>query len=843
MELFKLFGSILVDSTGADSKIESTDKKAFSLGGTLGKVGGAAVLAGAALAGMAVAAGTAIFGLATNTAEVTDRIDKMSQKIGLSRKGFQEWDFIMSQSGSSVEVLQSGFKKFTGVMDDAVTGNKKATGAFKELGISTGELKKLSPEETFDKTIIALQNMPEGAHKSALANDLLGRSASELAPLINGAAGSVEEMRDKANELGLVLGDDAIDAGVVFTDSMDQIKRSVSAAFATIGAEVMPIVQTFLDWVMTKMPLIQGIMKTVFGKVGELVEIISMEFTELLLPALMELWGWIEPNIPETGNIFETAFNIIVEAIKLVTDAITGFIDIIGLLIDNWAIVEPILVGLAAAAVTFGLLTLAINAVGIAIGIWTAVTAAATVVATAFGAVMSVVLSPITLIAVAIGLLVAAGWLLYKNWDTVSAFLLGMWDAIKAAFEVSINAIMEFLQSTWTYIKDVIIMPVYNWFKDVLSKIWDVVSAAFITALDIIKTYISNKFQAIKAVIMPIYNWIKNVLSKIFSVMYEIFGVALGLTLLIIKAIWRDIKNVIMPYYNWLKNTLSAIWNVVSEAFDIALTAIKDFISTTWQGIKGVVLLYYNWLKNTFSKIWDVVSTAFITALDAIKTTISNKWQSIKGTILLYYNWLRDTFSLIWDVVKAAFTTALDLIKTKISTIWSNIKKAILPYYTWLKDTLGGVFSKVKSALDTAWGGIAKVVTGIWGGIKSAFKTGVNAVVGIVNGLISHINSIKISVPAVEVPGMGKFGGYDIGFPHIPQIPRLAKGGNIRSDGSVLVGENGAEILSGMKGARVTPLNKTGMVININNPVLFNDRDADKLGELIVNHLKLVGAV
>jgi hypothetical protein len=32
-----------------------------------------------------------------------------------------------------------------------------------------------------------------------------------------------------------------------------------------------------------------------------------------------------------------------------------------------------------------------------------------------------------------------------------------------------------------------------------------------------------------------------------------------------------------------------------------------------------------------------------------------------------------------------------------------------------------------------------------------------------------------------------------------------------------------------------------GTVININNPILFNDRDADKLGNLLVRRLKAVG--
>ena len=53
------------------------------------------------------------------SAEATDRIDKMSQKIGLSRQGFQEFDFIMSQSGMSVDQPQMGFKTLVTQVDQA----------------------------------------------------------------------------------------------------------------------------------------------------------------------------------------------------------------------------------------------------------------------------------------------------------------------------------------------------------------------------------------------------------------------------------------------------------------------------------------------------------------------------------------------------------------------------------------------------------------------------------------------------------------------------------------------------------------------------------------------------
>jgi hypothetical protein len=71
------------------------------------------------------------------------------------------------------------------------------------------------------------------------------------------------------------------------------------------------------------------------------------------------------------------------------------------------------------------------------------------------------------------------------------------------------------------------------------------------------------------------------------------------------------------------------------------------------------------------------------------------------------------------------------------------------------------------------------------------------------------------------------------------RVPALATGGNIEQSGRVMVGERGPELLDLPKGATVTPLDKTGAItININNPHLFNERDADKLGQLIVGRLR-----
>ena len=110
MEIFKLFGSILVDSDEANKSISKTDDNAKSLGETFSN--GIATVGkwGLALGGAALAGGAALLGIADKASETASRVQDMSAKIGISTKGFQEWDYLLSQSGVDIGVLQGGFK-------------------------------------------------------------------------------------------------------------------------------------------------------------------------------------------------------------------------------------------------------------------------------------------------------------------------------------------------------------------------------------------------------------------------------------------------------------------------------------------------------------------------------------------------------------------------------------------------------------------------------------------------------------------------------------------------------------------------------------------------------------
>lgn len=180
----------------------------------------------AAIGTAAVAAGKKLYDMANDAAAAGDEIDKASQRIGLSRKGYQEWDYVLSQNGASISTLENGMKKLNNTVDDAINGSTSATDKFRRLGISMEDLQGKSREEVFEMTVRGLQGIADEGEKAAIANDLLGNSSVELAALLNQTAESTEDLKNKASELGLVMSDKSIDAAVEYTDAMDNLTRS-----------------------------------------------------------------------------------------------------------------------------------------------------------------------------------------------------------------------------------------------------------------------------------------------------------------------------------------------------------------------------------------------------------------------------------------------------------------------------------------------------------------------------------------------------------------------------------------------------------------------------------------
>lgn len=238
-EIFRLFGSIFIDSSEAEKSLSKTDSAAKKLQDSLGKaVTGAAKMAAGAAASIS-AAGAAVFAFADNVASVGDTIDKQSQKLGLSAKGYQEWEAVLGHCGASIDSFKGGMKTLTNAI---TTGSKDQVAAFAKVGLSMDQVASMSREEVLNAVITGLQGMDESAERSAIATTLLGKAAGELGPLLNTSAEDTAAMKQAVNELGGVMSDEGVAASAAFKDALQDFTTVGTGIKNAIGTQVLPYV-------------------------------------------------------------------------------------------------------------------------------------------------------------------------------------------------------------------------------------------------------------------------------------------------------------------------------------------------------------------------------------------------------------------------------------------------------------------------------------------------------------------------------------------------------------------------------------------------------------------------
>ena len=293
-----------------------------------------AVIAGAMATATAavVATGKAFIDGTKATAEFGDAIQKNSAKMNMSISGYQEWSYILQRNGASIEGMKTAMLKLTKASEE---GNK----AFKALGISEEELSKMNPEETWNATIKALQNVADEGERTVLANKLLGKGAVELAPLLNAGAGSVEELRKQVRDLGGVMSDEAVNASANYVDEMTNLQTAMTGVKNNLMGQFLPSIsavtsglakvfsgQGGIEEIQKGM---QGVIQNItalapqfFSLAGTIINSLISGFAPMLPSLVSSIFGFLQTGLMTLTSLIPQLTPVITEGVKGVASAL-----------------------------------------------------------------------------------------------------------------------------------------------------------------------------------------------------------------------------------------------------------------------------------------------------------------------------------------------------------------------------------------------------------------------------------------------------------------------------------------------------------------------------------------
>ncbi len=207
-----------------------------------------AAIVGAAFATAALAAGAAAIALGKASIDNADALSKMSARTGIAVEDLSKLQYALGLSGSNMETFENANKRLATTMAEAAGGGAKQVELFKRLGISVtdaeGNLR--GTDDVMGDLADSFAGMKDGAGKSALAVELLGKSGADLIPLLNGGREGMTALGDEAERLGLVIGTETAKEAELFNDNLDRLSSSSEAAGNTIATAVLPVLNTLI---------------------------------------------------------------------------------------------------------------------------------------------------------------------------------------------------------------------------------------------------------------------------------------------------------------------------------------------------------------------------------------------------------------------------------------------------------------------------------------------------------------------------------------------------------------------------------------------------------------------
>lgn len=447
--------------------------------------------------------------------------------------------------------------------------------------------------------------------------------------------------------------------------------------------------------------------------------------------------------------------------------------------------------------------------------------------------------NPIILIIAAIA---ALAYIIYRNWDTIVAFLKNAWKAIQGAagsaldwIKDTVSGVIDWIKSNWPLILAIFTGP-FGLLVLFISRNWDKIKALFSLGLEWIKTTASNIWTGITGAfsrgIDAIVTFFQELPGRIVSFLTALPGlVAYWLGFVIgriirwaidgtkavvkfgvdfISAVISFLKDLPGKINTWLTKAglVIAAWIVTSvkQAYEMAsnfVSTIVDFLSS----LPGKVVKWFTVMlaKTIFFKD-KMIHWAKTTGRKFVESVV----QFIKELPGKIYRFIADTIQKVTDAVPRIARQARDF----ALGMFNGIKNILRDLPGMVGDMVMNAIDALKDFAGRAWRAAKDIGSNLWEGFKEGL--GISSPSFLERAMFQIVDTIDNETGrlAKQVKGIQKLAE---GVVSDSTIRAMVETPTLEGSARMLVGASGASLEGDSRGDDGPSL--TFERVEINNPI------------------------
>lgn len=706
MEIFKLFGSIFVNSDAAERSISKTGKDAEGLTSIFGKVGEVASKLGKVIVAGAAAGATAVAALATSAlegyADYEQLVGGVETLFGTGGKSLEEYAASVGKTTDEVK------EEYDSMMKAQETVLENADKAYKTAGMRANEY--METVTSFSASLIqsldgdtaaaaekanqAIIDMSDNANKmgsdiESIQNAYQGFAKQNYTMLDNlklGYGGTKEEMQRLLEDAQAISGieydissyADVTDAIHVIQEEMGIAGTTAKEASSTISGSISSMKSAWSNLVAGLGGENANISSLMKQFVDSVITVASNVVPRMKI-ILVNIWNMIIHSLPTIINeIAATLKDLIPNLVDSVSASFSSAIQQSGLsdVLKN-LFSDGFLESIQHATQRIGIFGQRLGET--AVDTFSGKLSGLKDMFSAFGTAMQPIVENYLLYFMQMleNIILTVESVVIP----IISLLIDVFVDLATSIAESIAPAVKDISDKWTEMCGLIsdyytesILPVIQGFIEILSELW-AENQDKITA-------IGELFGAVFNAISEIFTWFCNVVIK---------GILIPAIEIIVTAVHNNMDNI--------KAVFQSAFDYIGGIVKFFTALFKGDWQGMWEAIKTILKSGYEFIQNVFN----LIRSFMISILAGILSKVKEIFESIRLAIVNKINQAKDSVTTVFTKIKETISEKLEAAKKIVSDIFDSIKKAITDKIEAAKKVVTDTIDKIKEAFNFEW--------------------------------------------------------------------------------------------------------------------------------------------